>query len=81
MVVRLLSSAILVVCTAFKNASWKSDKKEVRKKEPISSCGLWDCMASWKQLKDKLNITNSSSFYFFPFVRWIFVMFSCKLRT
>lgn len=32
MVVRLLSSAILVVCTAFKNASWKSDKKEVRKK-------------------------------------------------
>lgn len=81
MVVRLLSSAILVVCTAFKNACWKSDKKEVRKKEPISSCGLWDCMASWKQLKDKLNITNSSSFYFFPFVRWIFVMFSCKLRT
>ena len=50
MVVRLLSSAILVVCTAFKNASWKSDTKEVRKKEPISSCGLWDCMASWRQI-------------------------------
>lgn len=65
MVVRLLSSAILVVCTTFKNAGWKSDKKEVRKKEPISSCGLWDCMASWRQIKDKLNITNSSSFYFF----------------
>ena len=32
MVFRLLSSAILVVCTAFKNASWKSDKKGSQKK-------------------------------------------------
>lgn len=53
MVVRLLSSAILVVCTAFKNASWKSDKKEVRKKKslfPAAGCGI-----AW-QAGDKLKI-------------------------
>lgn len=48
MVVRLLSLVILVVCIVFKNVSWKLDKKEVRKKEFIFSCGLWDCMVSWR---------------------------------
>ena len=53
--VRLLSSAILVVCTAFKNAGWKSDKKEVRKKEPISAAG---CGIAW-QAGDKLKINST----------------------
>lgn len=55
MVVRLLSSAILVVCTAFKNASWKSDKRKSEKKSlfPAAGCGI-----AW-QAGDKLKINST----------------------
>lgn len=50
MVVRLLSSAILVVCTAFKNASWKSEKKSLF---PAAGCGI-----AW-QAGDNLKINST----------------------